>query len=138
MGLSLMGSTIKGGLYKAPDPSKAKENYHFRHMLRRFAEHVGRGEKLTKHEEESLKKLGQDCADFLHMKAHGCCSYTHVLSTLTDLIMKTGMPQVSKQNNRLFEFILFFPLSASSFQLRTISGDSVGRPVHFSLAVRDM
>lgn len=94
MGLSIMGSTIGGGLYKAPEPSKAKEIYHFRQLLRRFGGHVTNGEKLSKQEEGCLKKLGQDCADFLHMNAHDCCSYTQVVSTLTDLIMKSGMPQV--------------------------------------------
>lgn len=100
MGLSLLGSTIGGGLYKAPVPSQAiKDNYHFRHLLHRFASHVAEGEELSKHEEECLKKLGADCATYLHMNAHGCSSYTQVVSTLTDLLKKSGMPQVSRQNN---------------------------------------
>uniref|UniRef100_UPI0037E7EEFB TRPM8 channel-associated factor homolog n=1 Tax=Semicossyphus pulcher TaxID=241346 RepID=UPI0037E7EEFB len=95
MGLSLMGSTISGGLYKAPVPSMSvKDTYHFRHLLRRFASHVTRGEELNKHEEECLKKLGQDCANYLNLKAHDCCSYTQVLSTLTGILMQSGMPQV--------------------------------------------
>ncbi|XP_073343163.1 TRPM8 channel-associated factor homolog [Pagrus major] len=95
MGLSLLAATIGGGLYKAPVPSQAvKDNYHFRHLLNRFAGHVTQDKKLSKHEEECLKKLGQDCASYLHMKAHDCSSYAQVVSTLTDILMKSGMPQV--------------------------------------------
>lgn len=97
MGLSVLGATIKGGCYKAPVPSQAiKDSYHFRHNLRRFAAHVNQGEQLTKHEEECLKKLGKDCATFLNMKAHDCSSYTQVVSTLTDILKSSGMPQVSR------------------------------------------
>ncbi|KAK0155023.1 TRPM8 channel-associated factor [Merluccius polli] len=92
MGLSLLGSTVKAGCYKAPDPSK--DNYHFRHMLRRFASHVTHGEELTADELVCLKKLGVDCANYLKIKAHHCPSYTQVLSTLTEILMKSGMPKV--------------------------------------------
>lgn len=96
MGLSLLGDIIGGGLFKAPVPSQAiKDTYHFRHLLRRFASHVTRGEELTAHEEECLKKLSGDCANYLHRNAFECYSYAHVLSTLTDLIKISGMPQVS-------------------------------------------
>ncbi|XP_071753342.1 TRPM8 channel-associated factor homolog [Centroberyx gerrardi] len=95
MGLSLLGATLGAGCYKAPAPGQAcKDNYHFRQLLRRFAGHVAQGEKLTKHEEAHLKKLGGDCATYLHMKAHDCSSYTQVVSTLTDILKKSGMPQV--------------------------------------------
>uniref|UniRef100_A0A667Y1M8 Peptidase M60 domain-containing protein n=1 Tax=Myripristis murdjan TaxID=586833 RepID=A0A667Y1M8_9TELE len=95
MGLSLLGETLASGSYKAPVHSQAvKDNYHFRHLLHRFAGHVVKGEALTKNEESLLKKLGSDCANYLHMKAHDCCSYTQVVSTLTDILKKSGMPQV--------------------------------------------
>ncbi|XP_041796255.1 TRPM8 channel-associated factor homolog [Chelmon rostratus] len=95
MGLSLLEATISGGLYKAPVPSQAvKDTYHFRHLLHRFAGHVTKGEELTKHEEECLKRLGKDCAAYLHMKAYDCSSYAQVVSTLTDILKKSGMPQV--------------------------------------------
>ncbi|XP_042343146.1 TRPM8 channel-associated factor homolog [Plectropomus leopardus] len=95
MGLSILRTTIKGGSYKAPDPRQAvKDTYHFRHLLHRFASHVTQGEKLSKHEESHLKKLGFDCATYLNMKAYDCSSYTQVLSTLTDMVKKSGMPQV--------------------------------------------
>ncbi|XP_045928721.1 TRPM8 channel-associated factor homolog [Micropterus dolomieu] len=95
MGLSLLGTTIKGGLYKAPVPSQAmKDTYHFRNLLGRFAGHVTGGKELTNDEEEYLKKLGGDCAKYLHMKAHDCSSYTQIVSTLTDILMKLDMPQV--------------------------------------------
>lgn len=99
MGLSLLGATIGGGLYKAPVPSQAiKDTYHFRHLLHRFASHVTKGEKLTKREEECLKKLGSDCCAYLNMKAHSCSSYMQVVATLTNILKKTGMPQVSGKN----------------------------------------
>lgn len=95
MGLSLLGKTVSAGLHKAPVPSQAvKDTYHFRHLLHRFAGHVTQGKKLSKHEEEGLKKLGHDCATYLHMEAYDCPSYTQVVSTLTDIMMKSDMPQV--------------------------------------------
>ncbi|KAM4627719.1 TRPM8 channel-associated factor homolog isoform 1-T2 [Polymixia lowei] len=95
MGLSLLGATVEAGCYKAPVPGQAlKDNYHFRHLLRRFAGHVAQGEELTEHEEACLKKLGGHCASYLHMRAYECSSYTQVVSALTDILMKTGMPQV--------------------------------------------
>ncbi|XP_047449381.1 TRPM8 channel-associated factor homolog [Mugil cephalus] len=97
MGLSLLAATIPSGTYKAPEPSQAiKDNYHFRHLLHRFAGHVTEGKELTGHEEECLKKLGGDCANYLAMKAHNCSSYTQVVSALTDILKKSGMPQVSE------------------------------------------
>nr|XP_046244488.1 TRPM8 channel-associated factor homolog [Scatophagus argus] len=95
MGLSLLKATIGGGLYKAPVPSQAlNDTYHFRHLLHRFADHVTQGEKLNEKEEECLKRLGNDCANYLHMMAHDCCTYTQVVSTLSDILMRSGMPQV--------------------------------------------
>ncbi|KAI3353861.1 hypothetical protein L3Q82_005069 [Scortum barcoo] len=100
MGLSVLEATVEKGLYKAPVPHRAmKVTYHFRHLLRRFVGHVTQGEKMTKHEEEYLEKLGTECTNFLNMKAYESYSYTHVLSILTDLLkcMK-NMPQVSEKN----------------------------------------
>lgn len=95
MGLSLLPDTISGGSYKAPSPSQAiKDSYHFRNLLHRFAGHVTMGQELSQHEEKCLKKLGKDCATYLHMKAHDCSSYAQVVSTLTDILKKSGMPQV--------------------------------------------
>uniref|UniRef100_A0A8C2WV06 Peptidase M60 domain-containing protein n=1 Tax=Cyclopterus lumpus TaxID=8103 RepID=A0A8C2WV06_CYCLU len=95
MGLSLLEKIIGEGSYKAPVPSQAiKDTYHFRHLLHRFAGHVTEGEELTVHEEEFLIKLGKDCTNFLHLEAHDCSSYTQVVSTLTDILKKSGMPQV--------------------------------------------
>ncbi|XP_026172019.1 TRPM8 channel-associated factor homolog [Mastacembelus armatus] len=96
MGLSLLGSTINGGVFKAPVPSQAiKDSYHFRHLLNRFAGHVSDGEDLTQQEEEFLKKLGKDCSTFLKMKPQDCTAYNQVVSTLTGILQKSGMPQVS-------------------------------------------
>ncbi|KAK2912778.1 TRPM8 channel-associated factor homolog [Channa argus] len=97
MGLSLLGKTIKSGSYKAPVPNQATNANHLCHLLRRTASHVIEGEKLTKSEEEGLKKLGLYCAKYLQMKANDWYSYSLVLSTLTD-ILKLGMPQVNEKN----------------------------------------
>ncbi|KAK5610690.1 hypothetical protein CRENBAI_001288 [Crenichthys baileyi] len=72
-----------------------KETYHFRHLLHRFAKHVTVDEKLSKHEEEFFKKLGSDCSTYLNMKAHDSCHYSQVVATLTDILKKSGLPQVS-------------------------------------------
>ncbi|XP_007544501.1 TRPM8 channel-associated factor homolog [Poecilia formosa] len=98
MGLSLLKSTIPAGSHKALDPSQAiKDTYHFRHLLHRFAKHVTVKEKLSKDEEEFLKKLGSDCSTYLNMKAHDSCHYSQVVATLTDILKKSGMPQVSEK-----------------------------------------
>ncbi|XP_074497440.1 TRPM8 channel-associated factor homolog [Sebastes fasciatus] len=95
MGLSLLDKIIGEGSYKAPVPSQAiKDTYHFRRLLHRFGGHITQGEELTEHEEECLKKLGGDCTRYLSMKAHECRSYTQVVSSLTDIIKKSDMPQV--------------------------------------------
>lgn len=100
MGLSLLDSTIPAGSYKALDPSQAiKDTYHFRHLLHRFAKHVTVQEELSKDDEEFLKKLGSDCSTYLKMKAHDSCHYSQVVATLTDILKKSGMPQVSRSKH---------------------------------------
>uniref|UniRef100_A0A3Q3LYL4 TRPM8 channel-associated factor homolog n=1 Tax=Mastacembelus armatus TaxID=205130 RepID=A0A3Q3LYL4_9TELE len=94
MGLSLLGATIKASIYKAPVPSQAKDSYHFRHLLHRFAGHVFNNEELTQQEEGCLRKLGKDCSSFLRMKPQDCTAYHQVVSTLTDILKRSGMPQV--------------------------------------------
>uniref|UniRef100_A0A673BG14 Peptidase M60 domain-containing protein n=1 Tax=Sphaeramia orbicularis TaxID=375764 RepID=A0A673BG14_9TELE len=109
MGLSILEATISGGIYKAPVPSRAvKDTYHFRHLLYRFAGHVTQGKELTKHEEECLGKLGNDCACFLHLKNHDCSSYAQMVSTLTEILKKTGMPQSFDGCSSRCGFILTF------------------------------
>ncbi|KAM3616939.1 uncharacterized protein V6R79_026447 [Siganus canaliculatus] len=96
MGLSILGKTISGDLFKAPEPSQnIRDGYHFRHLLQRFAAHINEGKDLTKHEEKYLKKLGSDCAFYLDNPAPNGSSYIQVLSTLTGILMRSGMPQVS-------------------------------------------
>lgn len=98
MGVSLLEKTIGEGSYKAPVPSQAiRDSYHFRDLLHRFADHVTQGKKLTEDEEKYLKKLGGDCASYLDMKSHDSYSYAQVLSTLTNILKKSGMPQVSSE-----------------------------------------
>uniref|UniRef100_A0A3Q1KCD9 Peptidase M60 domain-containing protein n=1 Tax=Anabas testudineus TaxID=64144 RepID=A0A3Q1KCD9_ANATE len=99
MGLSLLKQTIDEGSYKAPVLSQdTTDNSHFCHLLRRVAGHVIKGEELTKFEEQCLKRLGSDCASYLHMKAYDWYSYTQVVSTLTGILKKAGMPQVNEKN----------------------------------------
>ncbi|KAK5904533.1 hypothetical protein CesoFtcFv8_006085 [Champsocephalus esox] len=99
MGLSVMPAHIGEGFYKVPVPTETEEdNNHFRHVLSRFAGRVTKGEELPTHEEKQLKKLEMECTNFLMMKAYGSHSYKHVLSILTDISKKLGMPQVSVKN----------------------------------------
>lgn len=100
MGLSILGDSIPGDLFKARKQSEApKDSYHFLRLLGRFASHVNEGRELTDGEQECLKKLGRDCSTYLSLKAHCCPAYTQVLSTLTDVVRRAGMPQVSSPNN---------------------------------------
>ncbi|XP_051718222.1 TRPM8 channel-associated factor homolog [Ctenopharyngodon idella] len=95
MGLCLLGNTLGGGLYKAPEIElRYREGYHFRSMLQRFAEHVSQGQDLTDHEQGCLKQLGCDCASYLRMCSHDSAAYTSVLSLLTDIVKEVGVPQV--------------------------------------------
>ncbi|XP_067221774.1 TRPM8 channel-associated factor homolog [Chanodichthys erythropterus] len=95
MGLSLLGNTLGGGLYKAPEIEHwCREGYHFRSMLQRFSEHVSQGKELTDHEQGYLKQLGCDCANYLRMRSHDSAAYTSVLAILTDIVKKEGVPQV--------------------------------------------
>lgn len=101
MGLSLLGDTLSGGIYKVQESSQAiVDNYHFRHMLYQFVGHVLEDNTLSQHETESLTKLGSDCAKFLQMKAYCYSSYMQVLLALYDLIVKAGMPQVRAKTAR--------------------------------------
>lgn len=96
MGLSLLGNIVGNGCYKPPVPKQAmKDTYSFRDRLSRVVYHMSKGEELEKKEDECLRKLGADCAAYLNMKAYDCSSYEQVLSTLTDIIKKFGIPQVN-------------------------------------------
>ncbi|XP_043974773.1 TRPM8 channel-associated factor homolog [Gambusia affinis] len=97
MGLSLLTETITADVYKAPDPSQVNK-LHFRHLLHQFACHALEGIKLTKEEEENLKKLGSESASFLKIEAYNNFSYIQILSLLTDILKKGGIQQVSEQN----------------------------------------
>lgn len=97
MGLSLLEETVEAGVYKAVDPSQVN-TFHFRQLLRRFAGHVVEGGEPTKEDEEHLKKLGADCANFLRRMEHESFSYLQILSSLIDILKKVGIPQASKQN----------------------------------------
>ncbi|XP_053362985.1 TRPM8 channel-associated factor homolog [Clarias gariepinus] len=98
MGMCLMGNTIGGGLYKAQQITEDGDNgtqaFHFRDLLQRFASHVIQGQDLTKREEESLQKLGNDCANYLRMQAHDSASYTSTVALITDMVKEAGVPQV--------------------------------------------
>ncbi|KAG7470797.1 hypothetical protein MATL_G00117640 [Megalops atlanticus] len=92
MGFSILEDTLKAGLYEALHPcSKA---YHFRRMLQNFVGHVTCGQKLAEHEQACLKRLGGDCAKYLRMGAHDCSSYNSILTMLTNMVKKAGVPQV--------------------------------------------
>ncbi|XP_055052022.2 TRPM8 channel-associated factor homolog [Misgurnus anguillicaudatus] len=95
MGLSILGSTVNGGLYKAPDIKEGvKDVYHFRNVLRQFGKHVTKGQKLAPHVEGSLKQLGNDCTKYLGMRTHGCASYNSMVTHFTDMVKEIGVPQV--------------------------------------------
>lgn len=93
MGLSLLGNIVAGGCHKLPGAEQAKKR-NFRDLLRRVVRHMSRDEDLAEEDEECLSKLGEDCAAYLSTKAHDSCAYAQLVSTLTELIQKLGIPQV--------------------------------------------
>ncbi|XP_027003010.1 TRPM8 channel-associated factor homolog [Tachysurus fulvidraco] len=97
MGLCLMGNTLHGGLYKAQQltgDGASATPYHFRDSLQRFASHVIEGQDLSKHDENRLQKLRNDCTSYLRMNAHDSSSYTSMVSLLTNMVKEAGVPQV--------------------------------------------
>uniref|UniRef100_A0A3B4AWN7 Peptidase M60 domain-containing protein n=1 Tax=Periophthalmus magnuspinnatus TaxID=409849 RepID=A0A3B4AWN7_9GOBI len=97
MGLTILSGIVEEGLFQAPNPSTAiKDNYHFRHLLYRFAQHMIENREITPHEEKYLKKLGRDCACFLQMQ-YDCYSHLLLVSMLTDILKESGIPQVSEE-----------------------------------------
>lgn len=98
MGLSLLGNMVGSGRYKPPVPKLARrDTYKFRDLLHRVVCRMSEGQELEKEEEECLRKLGADCAAYLNMKAHHSSSYARVVSMLTDIVKRFGVPQVQNQ-----------------------------------------
>lgn len=96
MGLSVLHTTISAGVHSVlRSMQDIKEIYLFRHLLCRFTAHMMDGDVLTEQETQSLKKFGSDCGQYLQLKAHDWPSYAAVLSVLTCILKKTGMPQVN-------------------------------------------
>lgn len=96
MGLSVLHTTMSAGVHRVlRSMQDIKEIYLFRHILYRFTAHMMDGDVLTERETQSLKKLGSDCGHYLQLKAHDWPSYSAVLSVLTCILKKTGMPQVN-------------------------------------------
>lgn len=93
MGLSLLGNTVENGCHKPPVAKQANKRC-FRDLLRRVVRHMSQDEDLEEDEEKCLRKLGEDCAAYLSTKAHDSSAYAQVLSTLTEIIKKFGIPQV--------------------------------------------
>ena len=106
MGLSLLSNTINKDSCKPVELSQARQ-FHFRHLLRRFAHHVTEGKELTKEEEERRKRLGKETSNFLNMEAYDSFAYTQVLSILTDILKKQGIPQVGNMKFCKRIFFLF-------------------------------
>lgn len=101
MGLSVLNTTISGGVYNVPRSMQdIKDIYLFYHLLCRFTAHMMDGDVLTKHETESLKMFGRDCGKYLRLEAYNWPSYSTVLSTLTCILKKAGMPQVSNVHSK--------------------------------------
>lgn len=94
MGLSLLTSTVQQGLYKAKPSQEVLEVYQFRQFLPRVVAYFVQGQSLTNDQQECLKKMGKDCADYLTMAAHNCASYSSVLERLTKVVKTGKVPQV--------------------------------------------
>ncbi|XP_073718850.1 TRPM8 channel-associated factor homolog [Misgurnus anguillicaudatus] len=95
MGLCILGSTVKGGLYNAPEIREGfKDVYRFRNVLRHFGMHITKGQKLPPHVEGSLKQLSNDCASYLYVCKHDYVAYNSVVTLFTDMVKEIGVPQV--------------------------------------------
>ncbi|XP_036412592.1 TRPM8 channel-associated factor homolog [Colossoma macropomum] len=98
MGLSLSDKTVNAGKYTAPQVKQhgisSIQMYNFQDLLQHFAQHVLHGQQLGDYEQQFLKRLGSDCANYLRMQAFDCDMYKSVVALLTDII-KAGFPQVS-------------------------------------------
>lgn len=103
MGLSVLDTTMGGAVHNVHRSMEAIKNiYLFRHLLHRFASHTMNGDALTEQELGCLKRFGRDCGKYLHLKAHDWPSYSMVLSVLTDVLKKKGMPQVNRFKSIFF------------------------------------
>ncbi|KAK7882831.1 hypothetical protein WMY93_029005 [Mugilogobius chulae] len=99
MGFSLLSGIIEGGVYKAPNTNTSiKEKYHFRHLLHRLSRCVFENKKLTQHEEGCLPKLADGCVGFLQMENFNSHSHQEIVSILTQMLQKTGLPKVSEHS----------------------------------------
>ncbi|RXN27177.1 TRPM8 channel-associated factor-like protein [Labeo rohita] len=105
MGLSLLGNTLTGGLYKAPEiEQNCKEGYHFCNMLHRFAEHVYLGKELTKSANQKTDFTAHwatDCGKYpskMRSIKTERTAYTSMVAILSDIVKKLGVPQVSSNS----------------------------------------
>ncbi|XP_013870430.1 TRPM8 channel-associated factor homolog [Austrofundulus limnaeus] len=96
MGLSVLKSIARRGIYPTPDPSQANQ-FHISHLLHRLASHAIDGTELTKQDEENFEQMRTKFSLFLSMKAYDSSFYTQTLSKVTDII-RICKPMVSKEN----------------------------------------
>lgn len=101
MGLSVLHTRFIGDKYSVPKLMQdIKDVYFFYPLLCRFTAHMMNGVVLTEQEIQSLKKFERDCVQYLQLKAYNWHSYSTVLSALTCILKKKGMPQVSTVNSK--------------------------------------
>lgn len=105
MGLSVLRTTIPGGVHSVlRSMQEIKDVYLFRDLLCHFTAHIMDGDVLTEQETQSLIDFGRDCGHYLRLKAHDWPSYSAVLSALTGILKKTGLPQVNAVDQKTNQF----------------------------------
>ncbi|MBN3295089.1 TCAF2 factor, partial [Amia calva] len=97
-GIGILSSTMDGIIYKAPSTTEAEGYYHFRKALAQVTAHVRRMGSLAGLTAPWLDALARDCASYLRMGADQSPQYRAVLQELTQLVLKAGIPQVSKEH----------------------------------------
>lgn len=99
MGLTLLSSTLSGGVSKVPDSSSALKECHLRPLLDLYVGFLTQRLELTPEQEQSLSVRKHYINTFLQMLNQQSSSYRQIVSTLVDALKKNGLPQLSYTNS---------------------------------------
>ncbi|XP_069927481.1 TRPM8 channel-associated factor 2 isoform X2 [Oryctolagus cuniculus] len=93
-GLSILARTLNPGCFPTPTPEM--RSYHFRKALSEFQAALSHGGKDL--EKSCLAKLREDGAAFLQIPAEGVPAYASFHRLLRKMLLRSGLPAVSKEN----------------------------------------
>ncbi|XP_062045606.1 TRPM8 channel-associated factor 2-like isoform X2 [Lepus europaeus] len=93
-GLSILARTLSPGCFPTPTPEM--RSYHFRKALSEFQAALSHGGRDL--EKSCLAKLREDGAAFLQIPAEGIPAYASFHRLLRKMLLRSGLPAVSKEN----------------------------------------